>query len=302
MGSGLGVAVGLAGLGAILFSAKAIVVKLSYLQGADAGTVLALRMIASLPFFWAAVWWERRRKTLAPIARRDLWQLIFLGFIGYYISSYLDFLGLQYISVGLERTILYLNPTMVLLLSAFLLKKTIRSRQWLAMAIAYLGVMLVFLQDVRFDGSQAALGSAFVFLSAFCYAVYLIFSGEVVTRVGSIRVVAFASASSTVFAVMHALIADPAALIAQPQPVYWLALLNGSLCTFVPMLAIMMAINRAGSSVAAQAGMIGPVAMVFLGWYFLGEPISLMQLIGIAVVLIGMAVLFTSNRQPFEPK
>ena len=300
MGSGFALSVALAALGAVLFSAKAIVVKLSYVYGADASTVLALRMIASLPFFWAAVWWEGRRTTRPPIARKDFWQLLFLGFIGYYISSYLDFLGLQYISAGLERVILYLNPTMVLVLSAVLLKKKISSRQWLAMAIAYIGVLLVFLQDVRWEGSQATLGSTFVFLSAICYAIYLIFSGEVVSRVGSIRVVAFASASSTVFAILHALIMNPSALITQPNEVYWLALLNGSLCTFVPMLAIMVAIHRVGSGMAAQAGVAGPIATVFLGWYFLAEPISVMQLVGIAIVLIGMAVLLTSNRPASE--
>ncbi len=300
MGSGFAFSVTLAALGAVLFSAKAIVVKLSYVHGADAGTVLALRMIASLPFFWIAVWWDSRKKALAPIAGKDFWQLVFLGFMGYYVSSYLDFVGLEYISAGLERVILYLNPTMVLLISAVFLKKHINSRQWLAMAIAYVGVLLVFFQDVRWDGSQVMLGSFLVFLSAATYAVYLIHSGEIVSRIGSIRVVAYASASATFFAVCQALLINPAALIRQPAEVYWLALFNGSFCTFVPMLAVMVAIHRVGSGVAAQAGVAGPIATVFLGWYFLNEPISLIQLVGISIVLIGMAVLLTSNRPVSE--
>lgn len=302
MGSGFGLSVALAALGAVLFSAKAIVVKLSYVHGADAGTVLALRMIASLPFFWIAVWWHTRRERLAPITRRDFWHLTFLGFMGYYVSSYLDFVGLEYISAGLERVILYLNPTMVLLISAFFLKKYISPRQWVAMGIAYAGVFLVFIKDVQFEGGQVVWGSFLVFLSAATYAVYLIHSGEVVRKIGSIRVVAYASASATFFSVVHALIMNPIALVQQPIDVYWLALFNGSFCTFVPMLAVMMAVNRAGSSIAAQAGVAGPVATVFLGWYFLQEPISGMQLIGIAVVLIGMAVLLTSNRSTFESR
>ncbi len=302
MGSGFASSVILAALGAVLFSAKAIVVKLSYVHGADAGTVLALRMIASLPFFWIAVWWQSRRAALAPIARKDLWQLIFLGFIGYYVSSYLDFVGLETISAGLERVILYLNPTMVLLISAVFLKKHINARQWLAMAIAYVGVLLVFMHDVRWDGSQVLLGSFLVFLSAAAYAVYLIHSGEVVGRVGSIRTVAYASGSATFFAVLHALVMNPTALISQPVDVYWLALFNGSFCTFVPMLAVMVAVNRAGPGIAAQAGVAGPIATVFLGWYFLAEPISLTQLTGIAIVLIGMGVLLTSNRLAYEPR
>lgn len=296
MASGFAVPILLAALGAILFSAKAIVVKLSYLHGADAITVLALRMLAALPFFWIAVWWEKSRKNPPPLCKTDLLKLIFLGFTGYYVSSYLDFLGLEYISAGLERVILYLNPTMVLLISAVILRKSIHRRQWLAMAVAYSGVTLVFFHDMRWDGPQVALGSALVVFSALSYAIYMIYSGEVVNRVGSIRVVAYASGSSTVFVLMHALMANASALVSQPIEVYGLALFNGSLCTFVPMLFTMIAINRVGAGFAAQAGVAGPVATVFLGWYFLSEPITWMQLIGVAVVLIGMGILLTASR------
>lgn len=295
MTRGFTAAVVMAGIGAILFSAKAIVVKLCYLWGADAGTVLALRMIFSLPFFWGAVWWVQRREPLPPIARKDKLTVLFLGFVGYYLSSYLDFLGLQFITAGLERIILYLNPALVLLLSAWILKRTINARQWLSMGIAYLGVLLVFIQDVRIDGPQVALGGALVFGAAFTYAIYLIFAGEIVKRVGSLRLVAYASGSSTVFCLLQALIMAPEALVTQPAQVYGLSLINASLCTFVPMLLIMMAIQRVGSGIAAQAGAIGPIATVFLGWFFLNEAITPIQLIGMAIVLISMAVLLTAQ-------
>ena len=296
MASGHTAAIVFAGLGAVLFSAKAIVVKLSYQHGSDAATVLALRMVFAMPFFWAAVWWESRRKTVRAIAMSDKARLWLLGFIGYYVSSYLDFWGLEYISVGLERIILYLNPTLVLLISAFVLKKHIRGIQWVAMVVAYAGVLVVFAHDVKTQaGSGVLLGAALVFLCALTYAIYLIMAGEVVSRVGSIRTVAHASTSATVFCVIHALVADPAAMMHQSPSVYSLAIFNATLCTFVPMLLTMVAVSRVGSSLTAQAGAVGPVATVYLGWAFLGEPITVTQLIGMAIVLVSVALLLRIN-------
>jgi drug/metabolite transporter (DMT)-like permease len=288
----------LAALGAVLFSAKAVVVKLCYRHGADAETVLALRMLFSLPFFWAAVWWQTVTRRPAPMLRQDRLKVLLLGFVGYYLSSYLDFLGLQYISAGLERIILYLNPTIVLVASAIVLKKRIDSRQALAMAVAYAGVLLVFLHDVHGDGQRTTLGSALVFTGAITYAIYLIYAGEIVNRVGSIRLVAYASASSTFFCVLQALISNPLGMVNQAPKVYSLSLVNASLCTFVPMLLIMAAVKQVGSGLAAQSGAVGPVATVFLGWYFLGEPIGPFQVAGVVVVLVSMGMLLTLTRAP----
>jgi drug/metabolite transporter (DMT)-like permease len=287
-----------AALGAILFSAKAILIKLSYQYQADTETVLALRMLASMPFFWVAVWWNSRRNKPEPMTRKQVLQAIALGFTGYYVSSYLDFLGLQYISVGLERIILYLTPAFVLVISAILLKKKIYGRQWVAMVVAYVGVILVFAHDVRLEGSQVVLGSTLVLLGAVTYAVYLIHAGELVKKVGSIRLVAVASFSATVCSVIQVLITNTQGMFVQPTQVYLYSLLNGSLCTFVPMLMIMVAVNRIGSGLTAQASVAGPIATVFLGWYFLNEKISFIQLLGMAIVLVSMAILLTINKAP----
>jgi drug/metabolite transporter (DMT)-like permease len=243
-----------------------------------------------------AVWWHEVARRPAPIARADVIHVLLLGFVGYYLSSYLDFLGLQYVSAGLERIILYLNPTIVLLISALVLKKPVAPRQWLAVALAYAGVALVFLHDASFGGQRALLGSALVFACAVTYACYLILSGEIVHRVGSIRLVAYASTSSAFFCILQALLRHPLGMVSQPAEVYWLSLLNASLCTFVPMLLIMVAVRRVGSGFAAQAGLLGPVATVFLGWYFLGEPVGMLQLAGVAIVLASMALLVTAAR------
>ncbi len=294
MQSGFYLSIILASLGAILFAAKAIVVKFSYQYGATADIVLTLRMVFSLPIFWLAVWWNQRVSSPKPLIKKDIIKVCAIGLLGYFLSSYLDFLGLHYISAGLERVILYLTPAIVLVLSKFFLKKEIDRRQYWAMVVAYLGIMMVFMHDIELNNQGAViLGSVLVFLAAVVYSVYLIFAGELVGRVGSIRLVALASASATVATCIQSLILGPDQLFVQQPEVYYFALINALFCTFMPMLFIMMAVNRIGSSLTAQAGTIGPVGTAFLGWYFLSEPVSALQLAGIAIVLIGIAILLS---------
>ncbi len=299
MQSGFYLSIILASLGAILFAAKAIVVKFSYQYGATADIVLTLRMVFSLPIFWLAVWWNQRVSSPKPLIKKDIIKVCAIGLLGYFLSSYLDFLGLHYISAGLERIILYLTPAIVLVLSKFFLKKEIDRRQYWAMVVAYLGIMMVFMHDIELNNQGAViLGSVLVFLAAVVYSVYLIFAGELVGRVGSIRLVALASASATVATCIQSLILGPDQLFVQQPEVYYFALINALFCTFMPMLFIMMAVNRIGSSLTAQAGTIGPVGTAFLGWYFLSEPVSALQLAGIAIVLIGIAILLSIGNKP----
>ncbi len=299
MQSGFVISIILASLGAILFAAKAIVVKFSYQYGATADVVLTLRMVFSLPIFWLAVWWNQRVTSTKSLATQDVIKVCAIGLLGYFLSSYLDFLGLHYISAGLERVILYLTPAIVLVLSKFFLKKEIHSRQYWAMVVAYLGIVMVFMHDIQLNENGAVvLGSILVFLAAVVYSIYLIFAGELVGRVGSIRLVALASASATVATCIQSLALGADQLFVQLSEVYYFALVNALFCTFMPMLFIMMAVNRIGSSLTAQAGTIGPVGTAFLGWYFLSEPVSTLQLAGIAVVLIGIAILLSIGNKP----
>jgi drug/metabolite transporter (DMT)-like permease len=274
-------------------------VKFSYQYGATADIVLTLRMVFSLPIFWLAVWWNQRVSSPKPLIKKDIIKVCAIGLLGYFLSSYLDFLGLHYISAGLERVILYLTPAIVLVLSKFFLKKEIDRRQYWAMVVAYLGIMMVFMHDIELNNQGAViLGSVLVFLAAVVYSVYLIFAGELVGRVGSIRLVALASASATIATCIQSLILGPDQLFVQQPEVYYFALINALFCTFMPMLFIMMAVNRIGSSLTAQAGTIGPVGTAFLGWYFLSEPVSALQLAGIAIVLIGIAILLSIGNKP----
>jgi drug/metabolite transporter (DMT)-like permease len=283
-----------AAAGAILFSAKAIIVKLAYRHQVDPATLIAMRMMIALPFFAAVAWWVGRR---SPLAWRpaDRARVVLLGLLGYYIASYLDFMGLQYISAGLERVILYLNPTLVLLISALALRRKVGRQELIALAITYLGVFVVFAHDVRLEGANVALGSALVFLSAVSYAVYLVMSGEMVRRIGPMRLTAWASIVASIACIAQSLALDAGALLSQPAPVWWLSALNGTLCTVFPVFLIMFAIDRIGPAAAAQTGMIGPVSTILLAAWILGDPVTGMQAIGTAIVLAGI---FYLTRQP----
>lgn len=286
----------MAAVGAILFSGKAILIKLAYGYGTDSATILALRMLMALPIFWLIYWWQARRQAMSVLSTLDIGKIIVLGFLGYFLSSYLDFLGLQYISVGLERIVLYLTPTIVLLISYFVLKKPINQTQWYALIIGYIGVIVVFIEDAQYSGLTAWLGMLLVFGAASTYAVYMIGSGEMVKRIGSIRLVVFASSSSAFFSLIQALLLNPNSLLTQPTEIYWLSLINASVCTVLPMLLIMMSINRIGSPLVAQAGIVGPVSTIFMGSIFLSEPVSHCQISGMIIVIIAMWFLVRSDK------
>lgn len=279
----------LAAAGSVLFSGKAIVVKLAYRHGVDAETLIALRMIFALPFFVVALWWTSRGA--APIAGRDHLRIGFIGLLGYYAASYLDFLGLQYITAALERLILYLNPTLVLLMSALFLGRRILRLDWWALALSYAGILLVFVHDVRLEGEQVALGSLLVFGSALCYAGYLVLSGELVARIGAIRLTSYAMCAATVGVLLQFVLTRPVSNLAASEPVLWLSAFNGFFCTVLPVFATMMAVARIGASNAALMAMLGPVSTILLGYLFLGEAITGWQLAGTALVLAGVFVL-----------
>jgi drug/metabolite transporter (DMT)-like permease len=277
----------LALLGSIAFSGKAIIVKLAYRYGVDAVTLIMLRMLFALPLFVALAWWAGRGKP--PLTAHDRWAVLGLGFCGYYLSSFLDFAGLQYISAGFGRLIQYLNPTLVLLLGLLFFKRRVSTRQWAAMGLSYLGVLLVFGREWSAGGAQAGLGAALVFASAVTYAIYLLASGEVVKRVGSLRLTGLATAVACVLCIAQYLLLRPwdSALGVAPQVVS-LSVLNAVLCTFAPVLMVMMAIERLGPALTAQAGMIGPMSTIAMGVLVLGEPFTGWVVVGTTLVLVGV--------------
>jgi drug/metabolite transporter (DMT)-like permease len=291
----------LAAIGAICFSGKAIIVKLAYRYQVDAVTLLMLRMAFALPVFVVMAWWgSRGRPTLA---RRDWLGVLGLGFSGYYLASFLDFWGLQYVSASLERLVLYLNPTLVVLLAWALYGRRINRGQALAMAVSYSGVLLVFGHELLAGTGLAGqggpagaglllLGLLLVFGSAVSYAVYLSYSGELVQRLGSLRLVGLATTVACLLCIAQfALLrpfAGPAGLAQLAPQVIWLSLLNASMCTAVPVLLLMMAIERLGAGTAAQVGMVGPLSTIAMGALILGEPFTVWVAAGTVLVIAGI--------------
>lgn len=285
MGGGLALAL----VGAVLFSGKAIIVKLAYRHGVDAVTLLMYRMLLALPLFVGLAWWAGRGQP--PLSRRDGVLVLGLGFSGYYLASYLDFLGLQFVSASLERLILYLNPTLVLLLSVLVLRKPVRARQWLALAVSYAGVLLVFGQEVHLGGPDAGWGALLVLGSAVSYAVYLVASGQAVQRLGAMRLTGLATTVACVLCIAQFALLRPLSAAWVPAPVLGLSLLNAVACTFAPVLLVMMAIERLGAPLAAQAGMVGPLSTLLLGVLLLGEPMTPWIAAGTGLALAGVWLL-----------
>ena len=283
----------LAMAGAVAFSGKAIIVKLAYRHGVDAISLITLRMLVALPFFLAMVWWSGRGRPGLGWHQRGM--VLLLGFLGYYLASLLDFLGLQYISASLERLILYLSPAVVLLLSSLLLGQRTRARQWLAMAVAYAGLLLVFGHELQLSGPQVWLGGALVLGSTLSYALYLLYSGQALRSMGASRLTGWASSVAcglclAQFAALRPLL-PLAGLFDWPAAVLWLSLLNGTVCTVLPVWLVMRAIETIGPARTSQYGMVGPVSTLVLGVLVLGEPFTAWVAVGSLCVLAGVTLL-----------
>ncbi len=279
---------GFALFAAIGFSGKAILVKLAYQSGVDAVTLLALRMVFSAPVFMAVALWSRTQHHVNRIERRDWAAIIGLGLLGYYISSLLDFSGLAYISAGLERLVLFLYPTMVVLLSAILFKRTISRHEYFALVLSYAGIALVFLHDVSTTQKGIALGALFVFGSTLTYSFYLIGAGQLITRIGAIRFTAYAMLVASAATLIQFALTHPASTIHQPIRVYELSLAMAVFSTVLPVFMLSAGIRLIGSGHTSLIGSIGPVSTIFMAQYFLGEPVSMLQIIGSSLVLAGV--------------
>ena len=284
----------LAILGAIAFSGKAIIVKLAYRYGVDAVTLIMYRMLFALPLFLALTWWAGRGQP--ALTWRDARAALGLGFCGYYLASFLDFAGLRYISAGLERLILYLNPTLVLGLGVILFRRKVTARQIAALALSYAGVICVFGQEVTLQGANVPLGAALVFGSAVSYAIYLSYSGEEVKRIGALRLTGLATTVACIICIVQFLALRPLSAMAVAPQVLWLSLLNATVCTFAPVLMVMMAIERIGASLTAQTGTLGPLSTILMAAVLLGEPFTGWVAAGTVLVVAGVWLLATQPR------
>lgn len=283
-------------LAAVGFSSKAILVKLAYLDHVDAVTLLALRMAFSVPFFIGVALWARRRHA-EPLSGQDRILVVILGLIGYYLSSLLDFLGLQTLSAGLERLILFLYPTMTVILSALLTRRAIGRTVLAAMAVCYAGIALVFFRDVGTLQGGIVVGAALVFASTLSYSVYLVGAGHAIARIGTSRFTAYAMIVATTASVLQFGLTHSVEALHVTARVYELALAMAIFSTLLPVFLLSHATRRIGSGSTSLIGSIGPVSTIFMAYVFLQERLSVSQVAGSALVLAGVVIVGLHSRR-----
>ena len=281
-------------LGAICFSTKAIFVKLAYRETAvDAVTLLALRMIFSLPFFAVSAWWATLKSSNVKFTAKQWIAVGLIGCLGYYISSLLDFIGLQYVTAGIERLILFAYPTMVLLMSALIFKVNINRAQWIALVITYVGLLIAFWGEVSFVGKSTHfyLGAGSIFICAITYAMYIVGSGRIIPAVGATKFNSYAMSFAALAVIIHFIIVNDNSLLFLDFEIYAYSFLMAIIGTVIPSYLVTQGINRVGSDNTAIIGSVGPVSTIVQAYFFLNEPIHLMQLSGTALILTGILII-----------
>ena len=284
-----GVAFAVAGV--VCFSLRPVLIKLAYAYVVDPVTLLALRMIFSVPFFAAVALWTRGRSAQLPLKARDIAAISGLGILSYYAASFLDFLGLQYISAGLGRLLQFIYPTLVVLLSALFLGKRTTGREILALIATYFGLVLVFWRAIGGEQVNLWLGTGLIFASATCYAVYLVAGSEVIARVGSVRFTAYAMIVASIACIAQFFILRPLSALDLPLPVYGLSIAMALGSTVIPGFLVAEALKRIGANKVAIIGALGPVTAIVLGYVGLDEIMTPLQILGALFVLVGVVVI-----------
>lgn len=283
--------IGLALVTIVLFSLKGIFAKFAYRHGVDAVSMMGLRMAFAFPFFAAVALWLRRGPPLTPLTKRDFLSVGLLGFVGYFLASWLDFLGLEYVTAGMERLLLFIFPTLVVLLSAFFFAKPIGVREVAALVTTYAGVALVVTGALGTgQNKNIVLGAAFVFASAIGYAVYLVFGSETIKRVGAMRFTAYAMMIAAVPAILMWVVRRPHEVFALPAQAYGWCLTLAVFSTVVPLFCQSAALKRIGANQFALLGALGPVCTILIGYIALGERLAAMQWAGAAAVVAGVMI------------
>lgn len=281
-------------LGAVCFSTKAIFVKLAYRETTvDAVTLLTLRMLFSLPFFIVSAWWSSSQRTNVRFTKKQWAAVAAIGCLGYYISSLLDFLGLQYVSAGIERLILFIYPTLVLLMSAAIFKMRITGPQWLALAITYAGLIVAFWGEATFVGQSKTfyLGAVYIFICAITYALYIVGSGKLIPVIGAAKFNSYAMSFAALAVLLHFFITNNNSLFNLDNQIYVYSFLMAIIGTVIPSYLVAFGIKRVGSGNAAIIGSIGPVSTIIQAYFFLQEPIHSLQLLGTALILTGILII-----------
>ncbi|WP_394748712.1 DMT family transporter [Spongiimicrobium salis] len=291
-----GVGIAFAILGVVLFSAKAVMVKLAYTYQIDHLSLLLFRMLFALPFYVFIAFWK---KPLQPdqIRSKDyLWIFIF-GFFGYYLASLFDFMGLQYIKAGLERIILFIYPTVVVLLSWLFFKKRLSKKQRIAILITYLGVVVTFWNEITIEGESVYWGGFLVLLSAITYASYLVGSGWLIPKFGVLQFTSYAMMVSTLCIFVHYSMVGDFNLWDYPKEVYFLGIAMAIFSTLLPSFLVSAAIGRLGANTFSIFGSLGPISTIILAFFFLDERITWIQGLGMLIVIFGVTLVSRKSKK-----
>ena len=277
-------------LAIFLFSSKAILVKIIYQYEIPTVHILLLRMVFALPFYVGVLCFNKQ-KGETELQKKDYIWLVLFGMMGYYVASFFDFCGLQYLSASLERIILFVYPTLVVIISSIFLKTKITKQQLVAILITYAGVLMTFASELTISHSdQVTLGAAFIFMSALTYAIYLVGSSWLIPKFGTVKFTSLAMIIACCSVILHYLITDRATITDHPTMVYAYCLVMAIFCTVLPSYLVSFAIKKLGASRFSILGSVGPVFTISLAVIFLGESITFIQLIGVITVIIGVRI------------
>jgi drug/metabolite transporter (DMT)-like permease len=280
---------------AVGFSIKSIFIKSAYRYGVDPETLLAMRMLYSLPFFVAMAVFAARREPRA-FTLRDWRELAVLGFFGYYAASYADFLSLKFISAALARLVLFSYPAIVVMLTAVLQRRRPSNHILGALVLSYAGVAFAVIHDQHTQNPNLSLGVLLAFASAVSFAIYLMLCGPTLQRLGATRVTAWATGIACMAILIQFAVLRPlASLPAQPWPVHGYAIAMALFSTVLPIWLSTQALRRIGASRTAIVSSAGPVVTMFLAWAVLGESVGISMLAGAALVILGVRLV---ARQP----
>jgi drug/metabolite transporter (DMT)-like permease len=289
--------------GSLLFSTKAIIVKKAFADiNADALTLLTLRMIFSLPFYLVAAFFISSNKANKKMTAKEWIVIIILGTAGYYLSSLLDFLGLQYISAGLERLILFLYPSFVVLINAFLFKEKIKGIVVWALVLSYLGILIAYFGELQIDTGNPNFywGSFLIFLCSITFAIYIAGSGYIIPKVGASKFTAYALLCSTAGVFIHYVLKGNYKPLQESTDLWWYGILLAVLATVIPTFMLSSATKKIGASKVAIISSIGPVSTILQAHFILGEPIFTEQIIGTLMILAGVLLLSVKTKKLSE--
>jgi drug/metabolite transporter (DMT)-like permease len=281
-------------LGAVFFSTKAIFVKLTFKStGVDAVTLLCLRMLFSLPFYLLAAWLGSKKRSAVSLTVRQWFYLILLGIFGYYLSSLFDFIGLQYVSAGLERLILFLYPTFSVLINTFLYKTKLNKTQIIALILTYLGIGIAYLGEMKMDTGNPNFyfGSFMIFLCAVTYSFYLVGTGRMIPKVGVTRYTAYAMLAATAGIFIHFLLTKNVQQIPFTPTLIGYSIALAIIATVLPSFLMSNGMKKIGSNNVSIITSIGPVSTIIQAHFFLGEIIILPQIIGTVLVIFGVLLI-----------